>query len=147
MAEGKSHGQMVASTRESMSREGSRGSGLIYGMMAHCIRGNGMTTRLRALEYTSGLMGGSMKAFGIKTIWMDMEHINGVMEDIIKDSIRMIRNMDLGYTPGPMGDSMKDIGIKGSNMGLDYTIIQKTIVQKQAFGRMASALSGLLMKK
>ncbi len=88
-----------------------------------------------------------MKAFGIKTIWMDMEHINGVMEDSIKDSIRMIRNMGLGYTPGQMGDSMKDIGIKGSNMGLDYIIIRKTIAQKPAFGRMASALSGLLMKK
>ena len=92
-------------------------------------------------------MAGSMKACGIKIIWMDMEHTNGVMEGSIKDSTKMIRSTDLAFTPGSMEDSMKDIGIEESNMVLDCIIILKTEVRKQGCGRMASALSGLLMMK
>lgn len=51
-----------------------------------------------------------MKVNGKKIIWKEWESISGMMGDLIKDSILMIRNMVTVYIDGQMVVSILAIG-------------------------------------
>ena len=55
-------------------------------------------------------MGGVMKVNGKITICRDSEFTNGMMEECIKDNIKMIKKMDMEYIVGKIRDNIKDIG-------------------------------------
>jgi hypothetical protein len=61
--------------------------------MAEDSKVNGKTITWRVMEFTSGMMGESMKV-----------------------NIEMTKKMDMEYIYGPMADNMKDIGSKVNNM-------------------------------
>lgn len=64
-----------------------------------------------------GKMAESFMDNGQIMIWRDMEYIYGVMEEVMKVSTKMIKNLDLVYIIGLMEENMKDGGTKESNTG------------------------------
>lgn len=55
---------------------------------------------------------------GLTIIWKGWVCILGRMEEGMKENIKMIRNMDMEYMNGLMADIIRDGGTKGSNMDL-----------------------------
>jgi hypothetical protein len=47
---------------------------------------------------------------------MDVESINGMMEENIKDNINLIRNMVMVFTLGRMEENMMVVGVTDSGM-------------------------------
>ena len=57
-----------------------------------------------------------MKVNGLIIIWKALEFTIGQMGESIKDNIKMIKNMVLEFIPGSMVVFMKVIGIEVNNM-------------------------------
>ena len=61
-------------------------------------------------------MGDSIKESGLIIIWREWEFIPGLMEENMKENIKMIRNMDMEYIFGRTRENIRDGGIRGSSM-------------------------------
>jgi len=67
------------------------------------------------------------KVNGKKIIWKEWVFINGMMADLIKDSILMIRSMATEYIGGQMVVSILATGTLENSMALVYILLQLII--------------------
>ena len=84
--------------------------------MAQSIQEAGEKTRSTEKESINGWMGDAMKATGRTTICMVMVSIRGKMAGNTKDNISKIENMDLEHLNGQIQESIKEIGNMENNM-------------------------------
>ena len=77
---------------------------------------DGGTIKSAATEHTNGLMAESTKVNGETITCTDEESIPGQTEDVMKETIKMIKNMGMANTPGQTVASTKANGKMESNM-------------------------------
>ena len=90
--------------------------GLILGAMEAIIMGTGKITKFMGMEFTAGLMAGSMMENGAKGPCMAKGFILGLMEESTMGSIFMIKNKGMELIPGLTGKSTLGTGNKENNM-------------------------------
>ena len=73
---------------------------------------------------------------------MEKENLNGLMEEFMKENIRMIKKMDMGFSLGLMEEYIKDIGKMENNMEKESSLIQKKIYGKKVNGKKVKELKG-----
>lgn len=95
------------------------------GQMARFMKVSGQKTKLKDLEFISGLMEGSTKANGKITIWMAQEPTLGSMAGNMKVTIPWIRKMDTESIDGQMGDAMRDTGRAAASTEKANTLPEK----------------------
>lgn len=84
--------------------------------MVQSMKVTGLTIESVVMASTYGRMGGSFMGNGRTMTWKALDSIIGVMEEVIKVSITMIRRVDMDNTSGLMAGSMKGGGRRANNM-------------------------------
>jgi hypothetical protein len=77
---------------------------------------NGAIIKSMELDNIHGLMAGAMKDFGMIIICMNLEYINGRMENNTLENIMMTRSRVLEFTHGKTVESTQDTGKTINNM-------------------------------
>ena len=85
------------------------------------IRVSFLTIKFKEKEHTFGMRIKNIQVNGRITKCMEKEKLYGKMGQLMRDSIKMIKNMALAYLSGQMEESMWVNGKKGSNMEKDNT--------------------------
>ena len=77
------------------------------------------------LVFTFGLMVDDTKENGVRTNFMVMEPISGLMVECIQENMLWTKNMGLEVTNGQMGRNMKVSGKTGSNTDKENSLTRK----------------------
>lgn len=91
---------------------------------------------------TNGLTVALTLGTGLRTTWMDMGFIHGLMAAGMKEPIRRIGSMGLVSTPGLMDADMKVNGLMGDSMAWANMSLEMVSSQEKAFGSMGREKSG-----
>ena len=104
------NGLMVPNMKENMFRDVNKVKVSIHMLIRVFMRVNGLRIRYKVWGHIHGKMGRYIQESGKEIICMGKGCLIGLTEEVMKESIMMIRKKDLEYIHGQMVDNTQDNG-------------------------------------
>ena len=137
------HGVMAQSTKVTTKKEPSTARENTYGTINLCTMENGLRTKSMAMVFMNGLMEDAMMVSGRIITCMDVDFTLGEMVGSMKVSMLMTAKTDMVHTSGLMEDNTGATGRMESSTAKDITS-QPTERKREVFGKRGKESSGLM---